>query len=93
MGAKPQRPEGRDGAIYALNVAIDAVNAGKDISAGVASAQAIFGSLGALLTVIRVPSLLFCRDGLPIHIYLGLYGQRTGLHRTWAQPRGYQQSA
>ena len=93
MGAKLQRPEGRDGAIYALNVAIDALNIAKDISAGVAPAQGVFGSISGLLTTIRVSSLLFCGGEGPIHVYLGLYSQRKGLRRTQAELRGYLQSA
>lgn len=84
MDAKSQVSKGRDRALSALNVAIDAMNIAKDISA-----QAVFGSLSVLLTVIRVHSLLFCGDVVPIHVYLGLYSQRTGLRRTRPKLHGY----
>ena len=74
MDGKPRRSKGRDGALSALNVAIDALNLAGDTSSGIPPAQAAFGSVSILLTMIRVPSL-FCGDGPPIHVYPGLYCQ------------------
>jgi len=61
MDAKPQRPNDREGAIAALNAAIDALNLAKVSS--VPSAKAVFGAVSRLLATIRVCSLLFS-DGL-----------------------------
>ena len=89
MDVKSQRQKGRDGALSALNVAIDALNHMKDMSGSIAPAQVAFGSVSVLLTIIKVPSPLFCGDNLPIHVNPGLYGQRTELRRTRAQLCGY----
>ena len=74
MNEQPQRSKGRDGVLSALSVAIDALNLAKDTSSGIPPAQAAFGSVSILLTMIRVPSL-FCGDEPPIHVYPGLYCQ------------------
>ncbi|KAF9785563.1 hypothetical protein BJ322DRAFT_839464 [Thelephora terrestris] len=52
MGPKPQRKEGRDGAIAMLNVAIDALNLAKEVSSAT-PAKAVFGTAGILLSMIR----------------------------------------
>ena len=53
MDAKPQQPKARDGVVPTLDVAIGVVNLAKDIS-GIAPAQAAFGCVSTLLTMIRV---------------------------------------
>jgi len=53
MTTKSQRPKGRDGALSSLNRAIDAVDLAKEDS-GITQAKAAFGSVGVLLTMIRV---------------------------------------
>jgi len=53
MDTKSQRPKGRDGALSSLNVVIEALNLAKEIS-GITPAKAAFGSVGVLLTMIRV---------------------------------------
>ena len=82
MATKPQKPKGRGGLLCSLNVAIDALDLAKEISAAT-PAKAVFGSVSALLTVIRVRSLLFCGDKAHNHVSPGLHGQRTGLRRSW----------
>jgi len=61
MEAESQRPKGREGAISALNVAIEAVNLAKEISS-ITPAKAVFGSVGVVLTMTRVNFLLICVD-------------------------------
>ena len=65
MDAKSQRPKRRDGAISPLNVAIEALNLAKEISSAT-PAKAVFGSVSAILTMIRVRFLL-CSNPHPIH--------------------------
>ena len=61
MDANSQQPERRDGALSALNAAIEAMNLAKEVSS-VTPAKAVFGSVGVLLTMIRVPVLLSLPD-------------------------------
>jgi hypothetical protein len=56
MEAESQRPKGREGAISALNEAIEALNPAKMSS--FPPAKAVFGSVIILLTLIRVCFLL-----------------------------------
>ena len=67
MEAISQRPEGREGAISALNAAIRALSVAEKISS-VAPAKAVFVSVSILLTLIRVRFLLSCNDLLQAHI-------------------------
>jgi hypothetical protein len=55
MASKSQRQEGSDSILSALNVAIEALNLAKEISA-ITPAKAAFGSVSALLAMIRVRS-------------------------------------
>ena len=82
MDPNSQRPKGRDRIFSSLNLAIEALNIAKDAS-GIPPAQAVFGSVSALLTMIRVRFLLFYDDELRVDTYLGHDGQPDGLHRTW----------
>jgi hypothetical protein len=75
MDANPHRPKGRDGALSSLNMAIDAMNLAKDI-VDIAPAKAAFGSVSALLTMIRVCFFLLYNDELWTHAYPGLDGER-----------------
>ena len=77
MDANSKRPKGRDGALSSLNVAIDSINLAKDI-VDIAPARAAFGSVIALLTMIRVCFFLFC-DGLRVDTHPGLDGDPAGL--------------
>jgi hypothetical protein len=65
MEANPQRPKGREGAISALNEAIEALDSVKISS--FPPAKAVFDSVAVLLTLIRVRFLLCCNDMLQIH--------------------------
>ena len=56
MDAQSQRPKGHSGALSTLNMVIEAPNLAKEISC-IAPAQAVFGSVVVLLTIIRVSSL------------------------------------
>lgn len=58
MNTNLQQPKGRDGVLSSFNVAIDAMNLAKD-TLDITSAQAAFGSVSVLLTMIRVRSCLF----------------------------------
>jgi hypothetical protein len=61
MDPASERPKGRDGALSALNVAIEGLNLAKEISS-VAPAKAVFGSVSVLLVMIKV-SILTVRVG------------------------------
>ena len=80
MAANSQRPKGRDRVLSALNVAIDVLNLAKEVS-NVTPAKAVFGSVGVLLTMIRVRFGLFCHEIFQVHTQPGLDGQRGGLRR------------
>ena len=88
MDASSQRPKGRDGILSTWNVAIDAVNLAKDV-VGITPAKAAFGSVGALLTLIRVRFFPFCDDEPRVHTHPGLDGEQTGLRRSWVELRRY----
>jgi hypothetical protein len=91
MDANSQRPKGRDGVLSSLNMAIDVINLAKDI-VDIAPAKGAFGSVSALLTMIRVCFFLFREDRLRVHVYLGLDGERAGLRRARVELRRYLQS-
>ena len=55
METKPQRQKGQDGTISSLNLAIEAMNLAKEVSS-ITPAKVVFGSVGVLLTMIRVRS-------------------------------------
>ena len=59
MEAKSQRLKGRDNTVSALNAAIDALNFAKELSS-ITPAKAVFGSVGVILTTIKVSLLFFC---------------------------------
>jgi len=73
MDSKSQRPKRPDGAISPLNVAIEALNLAKEVSS-ITPAKAVFGSVSAILTMIRVRFLLFCNDLLQVHTQTGFNG-------------------
>ena len=58
MTDKSQPPEGQDGVLSTLNVAIDGLNLAKEV-ANITPAKAAFGSVAILLTMVRVSPLLF----------------------------------
>jgi len=66
MDPKPQRPKDREGAISALDAAIEALNRMGKIS-NVPPAKNVFGSVTNLLTMIKVCFRLFSNHLLQIH--------------------------
>ena len=72
MASDSQQQKGRDSTLSKLNLAIDTLSLAKDVST-IAPAQAAFGAVCALLTVLRVIVLLVCVDGLLTRIYPGLH--------------------
>jgi len=77
MEAKSQRPNEQEGAISALNAAIEDLNLAEKVSS-IPPAKAVFGSVTILLALIRVCFLLFRHDLLRVHTQLGFDGQKTG---------------
>jgi len=57
MDADLRRQKRRDDALSLLNVAIEAMNLAKEVSS-ITPAKAVFGSVSAVLIMIRVRSLL-----------------------------------
>jgi hypothetical protein len=78
MASKSQRRKERDGDRSTLDVSIQALGLAKD-DCGIPPAQAVFGSVSALLCTIRVRSLLFSDDELLAHDHLGFHGERARL--------------
>ena len=73
MDAKSKRQKRRENTLSLLNVAIDALDLAKEVSS-VTPAKAIFGSVSALLSMIRVHFPIFF-DNIPqIHEQSGLNG-------------------
>jgi len=75
MDTEIQQPKGRDkdNTLSLLNVAIEALNLAKEISS-ITPAKAVFGSVSALLVMIKVPLFQFYSDEPTAHIYPGLNG-------------------
>ena len=67
VASVPWRPKGRDAVLSTLDIIIQGSNLAKD-TCGTPPAQVVFGSVGVLLTIIRVLSLVFCRDELPARV-------------------------
>ena len=74
MVSETKGPEGRDGTLSKLNVAVDALNLAKDVC-GYPPAQAAFAAASSLLTMIRARGLQFCGDWLWTHVFTGHHGQ------------------
>jgi hypothetical protein len=66
IDAKPQRPKDQDGAISALNVAINALHRAEK-SSRITPIKTVFGSVDILLATIRVRLLLVCNNLLQVH--------------------------
>ena len=66
MDANYQQQNRRENALSLLNVAIEAVNLAKEVTSAT-PAKAVFGSVGAILSMIRVCPLLFFGDISKIH--------------------------
>ena len=80
MQANSQPQKGRGGVLSTLNATIETLNLAKEICS-VTPAKAAFGSVSALLAMIRVSLFLLSDHGLPIHVSLGVDDQRTRLRR------------
>ena len=78
MEIKSRRLKERDGVFSSLNAAIEILHLAQELSC-ISSASAAFGSVSALLTMIRVHFRLFRNGVFQAHRHLGLDGQRTGL--------------
>ena len=92
MDALSQRPaRRRNGTLSSLNAAIVAINLARDIIC-ITPAKVAFGSVSALLTMIRVGFFILCNDELWVHMYLGLDDERTGLRRNRVELRRYLRS-
>ena len=88
MDTKSQQMKGGDAALSSLNSAIETLDLAEQIARIDPPAEAVFGSVSAVLTIIRVPSLLVCVVGrLHAEIDLGHNNRRGRLRRTWADLR------
>ena len=67
MDADPHRQRRRGNALPLLNAAIEAMNLAKEVSS-VTPAKAVFGSVSAILAMIRVRFLLFYDGELRVHV-------------------------
>lgn len=83
MYTESPQPEGGDGILSVLNVSIEALNLAKEV-ASITPAKAVFGSVCALLAMIRVCFHPLCEIKPLVHIYPGHHDQRTGCCRAWA---------
>jgi hypothetical protein len=59
MDASAQRQKRRDDVLSSLNVAIETINLAKEVSS-ITPAKAVFGSVGVILTMIKVSFFLRC---------------------------------
>ena len=80
MASAAHQEKGRDVVLPTIDVFIQALHIARD-ACGIPPAQIALGSACALLIMIRVDFPL-CEDGLVTDIYLGHYGQLSGLRRT-----------
>jgi hypothetical protein len=71
MQTNSQRPKGRDGVLSTLNVTIETLNLAKEICS-ITPAKAAFGSVSALLTMIKVCIYLTAYYQLPVNVSPGL---------------------
>lgn len=75
------RSKRRDGVLAGLGAAIPILSTVKD-ACGFPPAQIALSSACTLLTIIKVHSLLFFNEELPIHVYSGHHEQQTRLSRS-----------
>ena len=86
MKVESQQPKGREGAISAFNAAIEALNHTKEVSS-ITPAKDVFGSVIAILALIRVSLLLVFVDRSQTEMHPGHGDQPEGLRRTRADLR------
>lgn len=67
MDTKSQRQKRLDSALPLLNAAINDINLANKVSS-IAPAKAVYGSVGVLLTMIKVCSILFYDDLSRVHV-------------------------
>ena len=75
MKTESHQPEGPKGPIEALTASISETTNLADKVLCIPPAKIVFGSVAALLTLIRVCSLLLCRDLLQVHTQPELTGE------------------
>lgn len=73
MDPRSQPPKEREDVISSLNAAIEAMNLAEKTS-NIKLAKAVLGSVGVLLTMIRVCILPVYNDLLRVHMWPGLGG-------------------
>ena len=78
MDTDAQRPKRRDNVLSTLNMTIEVLNLAKEASS-ITPAKAAFGSVSAILAMIRVRFFLFYLDKFPAHVHVGLNEQPSGL--------------
>ena len=86
MDAKSKRQKRQENTLSLLNVAIEAVNLAKEIS-DATPAKAVFGSVSAILSMIRVRFPLIYNNLPQVHVQSGLDDQRNRLRRARASLR------
>ena len=73
MAAKSQRQNRQYNVLPLLTAAIEAMNLAKELSSAT-PAKAVFGTVGILLTMIKVRFYLFLDNPLRVHMWPGLNG-------------------
>ena len=68
MDTKSRRPKGGDSTLSSLNITIEALNLAKEVC-GITPAKIAFGSVSALLTMIRVRFFQFCNNEPRVHMF------------------------
>ena len=66
MDTKSQRQKGRDSALSSLDLAIEFLNLAKEVSS-ITPVKAVFGTVSALLAMIRVRAILFSHEIFQVH--------------------------
>ena len=78
MADKLKRPKKRGSVLSSLNMAIDGLNLANEFSS-ITPAKPVFGSVAALLTMIRVTFFIFCDELFWVHTCPGHDDQRKRL--------------
>ena len=66
MDTKSQRQKGRDSALSSLDLAIELLNLAREVSS-ITPVKAVFGTVSALLAMIRVRAILFSHEIFQVH--------------------------
>ena len=86
MDAKSKRQKRQENTLSLLNVTIEALNLAKEVSSAT-PAKAVFGSVSAILSMIKVRFPLVSNHLLQVHVQSGLDDQRNRLRRARASLR------